>query len=156
MTSMLSFGKSKLDIDYIKGQDLFEKKNYKDALKYFLLATRKGKASAFKSRYLSAVGVAQVCVGDRSGLTLCRNVAHKEDYDEEVFYNLAYDEMKIGHRRQTVVALEQGLDISPAHKGLKNLYQQLGRRKEPVVSFLPRDSIVNKMCGRLRSSTNLN
>jgi len=101
------------------------------------------------NKYASFCGYARVLSGDRGGLNICREVAMKELYDGDVFYNLAKTEWHLNDRKRTVEVIEKGLGVDDKHPGLRELRNNLGVRKPPIIRFLPRNNLINKKIGKL-------
>jgi tetratricopeptide (TPR) repeat protein len=86
----------------------------------------------------------------REGINLCEHAVKKEFYKAEGFYNLARVRLLVNDRKRALEALNQGLKIEPRHRGLLRLRKTLGLRRPPVVPFLSRSNILNRLLGRLR------
>lgn len=83
-------------------------------------------------------------------IALCERAVAIQFYEPENFLNLAWSRFLARDRRGAVMAIERGLALDPRHAGLRLLQQRIGRRRAPVVSFLPREHPVNRFFGRLR------
>lgn len=102
------------------------------------------------TKYASFCGYLRVLsAGDRGGLSLCREVAAKELYDGDVFYNLAKSEWYFKNRKNTHIALYKGLKVDSTHPGLKELSAMIGVRKYKPIGFLPRRHMLNNALGKL-------
>jgi len=102
------------------------------------------------NKYASFCGYTRVLNGgDRGGLSLCREVARRELYDGDVFFNLAKAEWFFKARKQTVSALREGLRVDFMHPGLRELRNALGVRKKAPIMFLPRKHVLNNGLGKL-------
>lgn len=95
-------------------------------------------------------GIARFEGNRRQGLELCRRAVELELYQPEAYYFLAETHLLMGDRRAATDVVEQGLDIDPEHRDLQALKRQLGRRRSPVLTFLPRQHRINRILGRLR------
>jgi hypothetical protein len=68
----------------------------------------------------------------------------------ELALNQARVAVALGQREHAVRALERGLEASPGHPALTAARVALGRRRRPVLPFLPRSSAPNRWLGKLR------
>ena len=84
------------------------------------------------------------------GLRLCRRAVEIELYQPENHYYLAATYLLAGDRRSAIDALEQGLQVDATHAGLKELMADLGRRRSPMLPFLPRRHVLNRWLGKVR------
>jgi tetratricopeptide (TPR) repeat protein len=105
--------------------------------------------------YLSYYGLTLILLQESKGLNLCRRAAHFighldliNAYNPDIVYNLAVAEKNLGNRRRAIDAVRRGLSINDAHLGLIDLQREMGVRREPVFSSLPRDHFLNRMAGR--------
>ncbi len=136
--------------EYRLGLVFFQRRQWSAAARHFHAAQRLCHRDDLGLRlYTSWQGLALVCCGDGSGLNLCRNVAAAERLDATVFLNLAVAELRLGHRRQAVVAVARGLSMDPDHAGLRRLREDMGERRRPALPFLPRNNPLNRWLGRL-------
>jgi len=102
------------------------------------------------NKYASFCGYARVLNGgDLGGLSLCREVARRELYDGDVFFNLAKAEWFFKARKRTINALREGLKVDFMHPGLRELRNALGVRKKAPIMFLPREHVLNNGLGKL-------
>lgn len=110
--------------DFADGLDCFQNNDYAGALVHFRAADEDADISdVLQSRYTSFHGLSRVCLGDSSGIKLCRKAAAGEAQDAEVYYNLALAERRLNNREGTVTALRRGLYLDPEHTGLRQLKQ---------------------------------
>lgn len=104
----------------------------------------------YYNKYASYCGLARVLNGDQAGVELCRDAASKETFDGDVFLNLAYAEWYMKSRKRSIKTLEKGLYVDCHHPGLNQLQKYLGTRSKQAISFISRDSFLNKTLGKLR------
>lgn len=109
----------------------------------------------FHNKYASYCGLARVLTGDRAGVELCRDAARQEAIDGDVFLNLAYAELHMKSRKRSIKTLEKGLYVDSHHPGLNKLQKHLGTRSRQVISFISRDSFLNKTLGKLSRKKSL-
>ena len=102
----------------------------------------------YHNKYASFCGLARVLTGDRGGVELCRDAARQEVVDGDVFLNLAYAELHMKSRKRSINVLEKGLYVDCHHPGLNKLQKHLGTRSKQAISFISRDSLLNKTLGK--------
>jgi len=139
------------DPNFIKGIELLAQGGITQAAHCFELAYEQVKyQDVHHNKYASFCGYARVLNGgDRGGLSLCREVARRELYDGDVFFNLAKAEWFFKARKRTIGALKEGLKIDFMHPGLRELRNNLGVRKKAPIMFLPREHAFNNGLGKL-------
>jgi len=81
---------------------------------------------------------------------LCRYACRQDDDDAEPYMQLAHVLLLAEARNKAIAALDRGLKVRPDDPGLSSLRSELGRRRPPVLGFLPRAHAVNRWLGRLR------
>jgi hypothetical protein len=136
--------------DFLDGLKCFRNDDYEGARLFFRSADECAEMDdVYQSRYTSFHGLSRVCMGDRSGVKLCRKAAVGEMRDAEVYYNLAMAEHRLGFRESTYMALRRGLKLDPEHTGLQRLKQQLMlREKHGFIPGLKRSNIINCLLGK--------
>ncbi len=144
-------GHVRLHHNFIDGLKCFRTQDFEGALEHFRTADAHAKVDdAYQNRYTSFHGLCRVCMGDRSGIKLCRKAALAETRDAEVFYNLALAEHRLGRRESAWTALRRGLMTNPSHSGLLRLTRELGlRKKTSLLPGLQRNNPLNTLLGRL-------
>ncbi|MGA7800720.1 MAG: hypothetical protein WCC36_07900 [Gammaproteobacteria bacterium] len=132
------------------GLEHFRRQDWRGAVCWFRQAeARADRVDLHRNRYTAYHGLGLVLIGDLSGLNLCRRAASDERHDAEVFACQARAELQLNHRRRAWEALCRGLHLEPAHPALRRLRLQMGVRRSPLVPFLSRDHVVNRILGRL-------
>ncbi|MCU0291427.1 MAG: hypothetical protein MUF10_05480 [Thermoanaerobaculaceae bacterium] len=86
----------------------------------------------------------------REGAQFCQAAIDREFFKAEYYFNLAQVWVAGRSRSRAIEAIHRGLSVEPGHVGLKELEEELGRRRPPVVRFLGRSNPVNVSLGRLR------
>lgn len=84
------------------------------------------------------------------GLKLCRHSVEIDPYEGEGYYYLARTFLQAGDRRSANDAIERGLRNDADCRPLLELRSDMGERRSPVLSFLPRRHYLNRTFGRLR------
>ena len=96
-------------------------------------------------------GMARFQKQKREGLKLCQEAARMELCEPEVLLNLVRIQLMVDDRRGAVRSVERGLKLHPDHPVLIHYRRQMGIRRRPVVPFLGRGNIFNRILGRLRA-----
>ena len=136
--------------DFVQGQRYLRQGDWASALTCFKSANQATAGlDVYANLYMSYLGLAQVQLGDISGLNLCRRAAADERVSGDVYENLARAELKLGHRKQACEAIHRGLKRESGHSGLRTLRTQMGIRRSPCLGFLGRDNPLNRMLGKL-------
>lgn len=86
----------------------------------------------------------------KRGLRFCRRAVRMEFYQPENYLNLARTELLANNRRAAHHAVLRGLDFDPSHAALIELRDDLGSRRDPVIRFLGRRNLLNRLLGRIR------
>lgn len=95
-------------------------------------------------------GMAHLHGRKEEGLKLCRRAIEIEFYQADNYYNLARMYLLLRRRKEAVDTIEGGLKVDPDHNGLSQLYEEIGRRREPVLRKMHRDHFLNRLLGKLR------
>ncbi len=112
---------------------------------------RGGELSGLFYSYLG-YGIARFDRRYREGLRLCRHAVKKEFFHPENYLNLARTHLLTGDRRGAMRAIEEGLRIDPENQDLREYHAELGVRRTPVLAFLARDHVLNRLLGKIRHS----
>jgi tetratricopeptide (TPR) repeat protein len=114
------------------------------------LERRRGKLRV-QARYLSFYGLCLALLGHqvREGAEYCREAAAREPYDADLHWNLGVALLRADRRRQAFEALQAGLELEPAHRGIRRELARMGWRRRPVLPFLARSHPLNVLLGRL-------
>jgi hypothetical protein len=84
----------------------------------------------------------------KEGLDLCLKAVASDKRNPHIYWSLTQLYMLSGSRKKAVEALEVGLRVTPDHRGLLKLREDMGVRKPPPIRFLSRDSVVNVKLGK--------
>ncbi|MBK7947245.1 MAG: tetratricopeptide repeat protein [Deltaproteobacteria bacterium] len=101
----------------------------------------------------SALGLA-VALAERDfeqARSLCESAAKQEFFNPELYLNLARVYLSVGRRPEALRYLRRGQMIDPGHSAIREAIVELGMRRLPIVPFLPRRHLVNRMLGSVRS-----
>jgi hypothetical protein len=135
--------------EYELGLAFYRQKSWKTAARHFAEAGRKCEQDDISVHlYMSYHGLCLVCIGDISGLNLCRRAAMMETIQTTVFLNLAMAELRLRHRKRACHAVKIGLSIDRAHPELQKLRHIMGVRRPPCLPFLKRENLLNRWLGR--------
>ena len=83
--------------------------------------------------------------------SLCESAAKQEFFNPDLYLNLAKVYLSVGRRPEALRYLRRGQMIDPGHAEIRDAIAELGMRKLPIVPFLPRRHLVNRMLGSVRS-----
>lgn len=86
-----------------------------------------------------------------SARTLCESAAKQEFFNPDLYLNLARVYLSVGRRPEALRYLRRGQMIDPGHIAIREAISDLGLRRLPIVPFLPRRHLVNRMLGSVRS-----
>ena len=132
-----------------RGQELLRAGLESAALDHFASAHRSDPGDA---RLRSYYGWAVATIDHRleRGLGLCREALRADGACADVYLNLARVLMAHGRKAEGIRYLKRGLMVDPRDAGLIQEWRRLGMRRSPVLPFLPRRHLCNRMLGRLR------
>lgn len=82
--------------------------------------------------------------------TLCEGAAKQEFFNPDLYLNLARVYLCFDRRSEALRYLRRGQMIDPGHSSIQNLIVSLGKRRMPIVPFLPRRHAVNRALGTAR------
>jgi len=118
------------------------------ALEHFRTAHQVDRANP---RYRSFYGLGLALVERRfdRALELCRSAAKEEFFNPDLYHNLARVHLAFGFKAEALRYLRRGLMIDPGNSAMLAELQDLGMRRRPVLSFLPRRHPVNRLLGRV-------
>jgi hypothetical protein len=105
-------------------------------------------------RYLSYYGLslAQSRGATPDAIQACETASRRDFFNPDLLLNLARVYLLAGKTTKALVALERGLELAPAHKGLLAEHDRVDRREAPPLSMVSRSHPLNKLLGRLRWS----
>lgn len=102
-------------------------------------------------RSLLGLAVARANGNFAEARRLCEDAAKQEFFNPEVYLNLAKVYLCFGRRSEALRYLRRGQMIAPGHAETQGLIASLGRRRLPIIPFLPRRHAVNRALGTARS-----
>jgi hypothetical protein len=101
------------------------------------------------ARARSYLGVC-VAVSERrfeEGVALCTSASKQEFFNPDSYLNLARVHLDFGFKGEGRRFLLRGQMIDPANEAIKSELQKLGERVPPVLRFLPRRHLINRLLG---------
>ena len=103
------------------------------------------------ARAMSYYGLTLVLVEhDRQrGLRFCEEAARRGPPETELLTNLARALVQTRNKHQAVKALERAQALRPDDPRVGEAFIELGIRRRPPISFLPRSFFLNKWIGKL-------
>jgi hypothetical protein len=104
-----------------------------------------------QARYRSYLGLCMVLRDQdvRTGLSLCRQAAEEEFFNQQMWLNLGRAEMKAGNRWRAHKALVRAWRLSPGRPETVRELQRLGLRRPVFLSFLSRNHWINILLGKM-------
>ena len=129
------------------GLEMARDGRYKEALSIFeedLCFTQHPTATSYY-----AVSLANVEGNYDKAISLCLMAAEKGFYNTEIYLNLGRVFLLNGQKAVAVRAFRKGLKYDNCNMGLLVEMKRLGLRKRPVITFLPRQNLLNRCRGRL-------
>lgn len=129
------------------GITLAREGHYADALKIFeddLCFTQNPTAMAYY-----ALCLANIEGNYDKAISLCLMAAEKEFYNPEIYLSLGRIFLLNGQKAVAVKSFRKGLTFDSSHNILLQEVKKLGMRRKPVITFLPRQNMVNRLFGLL-------
>lgn len=84
------------------------------------------------------------------GIKYCQLSLKVQSSNPEHYENKAKIHLLARSRARAVESLFEGLSHDPENKPINKILDGIGRRREPVISFLPRDNVLNVHLGKKR------
>jgi hypothetical protein len=142
------------EASFRKGQDALSRGDFLEAQAFFEASvdiSRKSAGAMIQPRYLSFYGL---CLShlhgrDREAQEICREAADAEPYNADLWSNLARVALNRGDRSLAYRAVVRGLQTGSATRDLAGLQKQLGMRRPPVLRFLKRGHLLNRIAGQI-------
>ncbi|MAG32105.1 MAG: hypothetical protein CL908_14575 [Deltaproteobacteria bacterium] len=101
-------------------------------------------------RSMLGVATARAEADFEASRTLCESAVKQEFFNPELYLNLAQVYLHFGRRAEALRYLRRGQMIDPGHAPIVNALRSLGRRRMPILPFLPRRHVVNRALGTAR------
>ncbi|MBI5642195.1 MAG: hypothetical protein HY954_01825 [Deltaproteobacteria bacterium] len=130
-----------------KGMGFARAGDYAEALRVFdedLCFTQHPTAMSYY-----ALSLANVEGNYDKAISLCLMAAEKEFYNPEIYLNLGRIFLLNGQKSVAVRAFRKGLKFDNSNHSLLHEMRNLGVRRRPVLTFLPRQNVVNKYLGMI-------
>ena len=108
-----------------------------------------------QARYLSYYGMCLAIEKKQlnEGIRFCRQALSDEFYNPDLCWNLGRLLLRGGRRKEAHEVLVKGYSLQPGHPGIQAELSKMGKRRRPVLRFLPRGHVVNVLLGRITRST---
>jgi len=137
--------------------ELTRKEQYEEALELFdahlsvlTSGTLEDKRIAASALSFYGLCVAKVRRKYGEAVKYCNISIRANMFEPDHRYNLALVYLERDDRKRAVESLSAGLKLKPGHPGINKIFDTIGRRQKPVLSFLPRDNPLNVWLGRRR------
>ena len=102
-------------------------------------------------RSLLGVALSRVERDFEQSRALCESAAKQEFFNPDLYLNLSRVYLEFGRRAEALRYLRRGQMIDPGHASISQMIGVLGKRKAPIVPFLPRRHPVNRALGSARN-----
>lgn len=102
-------------------------------------------------RSLLGVALARVERDFEQSRALCESAAKQEFFNPDLYFNLSRVYLEFGRRAEALRYLRRGQMIDPGHASICRSIGELGKRKSPIVPFLPRRHLLNRALGSARN-----
>ncbi len=137
---------------FLEGKRLLRKDRLDRALRAFGKAHREDRANPL---YMSYYGLCKALRGGDIGLgiELCTKAIKKEFSRAEFYLNLGKVYLAVGNKKSAVSVFKKGIKFEPGNDELNQHLSELGVRKPPPITGLPRNSRANKFLGLLFRKT---
>jgi len=101
--------------------------------------------------YMSYLGLARVLLRKdvKQAVKLCEKAAKDNLYHPEICHNLGRVYVMRNERKKALEALNHGLKIDPDNDAIRSELRRMGTRKDPPITFLDRDNLLNHYLGKL-------
>ncbi|HUC44828.1 MAG TPA: hypothetical protein VMR65_12355 [Candidatus Sulfotelmatobacter sp.] len=104
-----------------------------------------------QARYMSWYGLTIALEAQRlrEGAALCRQAIALEFYNADLCWNYGRVLLAADDRRGAFDAFLKGLKVQKSHAGIQRELSRMGWRRRPVLPFLDRANLLNRMLGKL-------
>jgi len=102
-------------------------------------------------RSLLGVAIARTLRDFEESRALCESAAKQEFFNPDLYLNLSTIYLEFGRKSEALRYLRRGQMIDPGHTLIRHTIAELGRRRMPIVPFLPRRHLVNRALGSARN-----
>lgn len=135
-----------------RGIDLCRRGDWVEGLRHLGRVAESHERASLPGLFYSYLGYGIARCEQRisEGLKLCEHSIKIEFYQPDNYLNLARTQLLAGDRRAAAQAVRKGLAIDRNHVELLALSREMGTRKPPVLPFLSRTNLLNRILGHLR------
>jgi Flp pilus assembly protein TadD len=102
-------------------------------------------------RSLLGVAIARALRDFKEARALCESAAKQEFFNPDLYLNLSRIYLEFGRKSEALRYLRRGQMIDPGHVLIRRSIAELGRRRMPILPFLPRRHLVNRALGTARN-----
>jgi tetratricopeptide (TPR) repeat protein len=142
------------DEHFQKGQEWLAAQQPGAALEHFRAAYSLQRDNArYRSHYGLCVGLVERRFN--KALELCGTAVKEEFFNPDLYLNLARVHLAFGFKAEGLRYLRRALMIDPGSAAAQDALRRLGQRRRPVLGFLPRRHLINRMLGRARQRLGL-
>lgn len=86
----------------------------------------------------------------KKALALCQSAVQEQYYDAELLHNLGRLHLAFGFKAEGVAYLRQGIRLDASNTEILEALRDFGIRRPPVLTFLPRRHLLNRLLGAIR------
>ncbi len=133
-----------------RGAQSLEEGLHDEAVSYLRAAVELAPDHA-QLRSLLGVAIAQDQRDFAESRALCESAAKQEFFNPDLYLNLSRIYLEFGRRSEALRYLRRGQMIDPGHALIHRMIAKLGRRRMPIVPFLPRRHPINRALGTARN-----
>lgn len=133
-----------------RGADSLQEGQHDDALRCLRQAAEIAPDHA-QLRSLLGVAIARGLRDFEESRALCESAAKQEFFNPDLYLNLSHVYLEFGRKSEALRYLRRGRMIDPGHVLIQSTILELGRRRTPIVPFLPRRHPVNRALGTARN-----
>jgi hypothetical protein len=134
------------------GVDLCRRSEWEEGLAMLAHVAEAEEAPELPPSFYSFLGygIARYRSRYREGLSLCEYAVKVGVCDPDNYVNLARTLLLVRKRKHALGVLNRGIAFAPDDTGLQRLRLDMGVRRTPVLPFLSRSNVLNRLLGRLR------
>jgi len=133
-----------------RGAESLARAQYPEALRCLREAVELAPDHA-KLRSLLGVAIAHELRDFEQSRAPCESAAKQEFFNPDLYLNLSRVYLQFGRRSEALRYPRRGRMIDPGHDEILSMISDLGLRKTPILSFLPRRHPVNRALGTARN-----
>src|SRR5258706_6847699 len=144
------------EVAWRNGLVAMDRRCYKESIALFQQAIdleRQEGTMTPKMKFVSYLGLALTLSQGKSeeGQRLCEQAVKREFFEPDLFCNLGIVYLRNRLKAQAFESVQKGLSLKPGHTRILEELEKYERRGVPFFAYLPRDHMLNRLVGRVRS-----